>query len=437
MFSLPFLSPHSHVAASAVSESALVACNIYISSASSDSVLQNLLMSAQDHCQYIREHGSSKGNSDEIPEKLAHSDLDSARHGYGWQSKKIGTGTDNRTMSNRCRYTKTINPVAIVHAYADVFYDRSSFHLAGRSDCVADAAINLILNSFDKIDFDCTAQNDSAHPFVGLVDHVSVMPLSSIPVSDNASSLTSIISEQDALMFSRRAAVDAAKAIGDAITNSQQHHANVLFYGLACPNNTPLAKVRREKTSFFKSGGLRCSNDNNVETKNLKGDCTIGVPPNFVENFNIRMSPNVSISQAKTLTQFLRGRNISTKGFGIEGVEALTLPYEMINAAGDKTLVYEVACNLTNPKNGSVHKIEKSVDVWVAEQVAKSSTKEREKIDTNYFIDKMYRVGTTEAQCINSLVMGCGESDSENVRYWENHDSDVFDKFQQGLMQKH
>jgi hypothetical protein len=149
------------------------------------------------------------------------------------------------------------------------------------------------------------------------------------------------------------------------------------------------------------------------------------------------MSPNVSISQAKTLTQFLRGRNISTKGFGIEGVEALTLPYEKINDTGGKSLVYEVACNLTNPKKGSVQEIEKAVDDWVAEQLAKPSLRESENIGTDYFIEKMYRVGTTEQQCINSLVMGCSQSDSMNVQYWENYDRDVFDKFQKLLLQRH
>ncbi|KAL7519850.1 hypothetical protein ACHAWX_004599 [Stephanocyclus meneghinianus] len=440
MVSLPFLSAQSHVAASAVSESALVACNIYIASASSDSVLQNLLMRAQSHCQYIREHGASKSNSDATREKLpdkSNSDVGCAIRGYGWQSNQIVTGRDNPTMSGCHRYTKTMYPVAIIHAYADVSYNRSSFHLAGRSDCVADAAVHLILNSFDQIDFDCSAQNDSAHPFVGLIDHVSVMPLVSFPVSDNAPSSENIISEQDGLKLSQRAAVDAAKAIGNAITNSQQHAANVFFYGLACPNMTPLAKVRKEMTSFFNSGSLISNLDNNVEPRNLKGDCTIGVPPNFVENFNIRMSPNVSISQAKTLTQFLRGRNISTKGFGVEGVEALTLPYEKINDTGDKSLVYEVACNLTNPKKGSVQHIEKAVDDWVAEQSAISSLGERAKTGTNYLIEKMYRVGTTEQQCIESLGLGYSQSDSINVQYWENHDRDVLDKFQKLLMQKH
>ena len=50
----------------------------------------------------------------------------------------------------------------------------------------------------------------------------------------------------------------------------------------------------------------------------LKGDTTIGTPDEFVENFNIRLTSNVNCDQAKTLTQFPRGRNLTPRGMGLQ-----------------------------------------------------------------------------------------------------------------------
>eukprot|EP00956_Cyclotella_meneghiniana_P002917 scaffold3479_cov76-Cyclotella_meneghiniana.AAC.2 len=380
-------------AVSVYSETAFVACNIYISSASSSHyvILRNLLRRAQDHCRKIRGHESIKDCS----------------------NNAVTSGTAD---------------VAIIHAFADVPYNRSSFHLAGRSDCVADVALKLVLNSFKEIKFDSASQRGSAHPFVGLVDHVSVMPLVSFPLKIDPSSTQVKTTQKDGLHPSQKAAVDAAKTIGNGIINSRPQLASVHYYGLACPNHTSLADVRREKTPFFKS----CHTDSRTQsTASIASDCTIGVPNHFVENFNIRLTPNVDFSQAKTLTQYVRGRNIP-KGHGIEGVEALTLPYKTQNAAGEDILVYEVACNLTNPAKGSTLDIEEAVANWVTQQSLPAHViADDSSATTNYFIDKMYRVGTSEEQCIDTLLIG--QSNALSVEYWKENDQETFNRFENYL----
>jgi glutamate formiminotransferase len=325
---------------------------------------------------------------------------------------------------------------AVVHAYADVPYDRSSFHLAGRSDCVAEVAIRLIQNALDEIelknkynddDASLTADNntsESRHPFVGLVDHVAVMPIS--------------CKEEDFVPTHSAAAATAAREIGSNIL--QSNSINVHYYGLACPRNTPLATVRRRNTSFFNSGGAHDSiiggNNNKPKSRyrNEKGECTIGTPVYFVENYNIRLTPNVDFSTAKTLTQALRGRNIPTKGRGVPGVEALTLPYNRDVTHGGN--VFEVACNLTEPKTGSVEKMEEELEKWIEQQKQQQhSTDDKDNNDQyynrDYFIEKAYRVGTTEEQCLTVLKEG-----NDDDEYWMQYDQQVFSRFKGFLGQR-
>jgi len=338
----------------------------------------------------------------------------------------------------------SVAPVAIVHAYADKPYDRSSFHLAGRSDSVSDVASRLICNALNEIDLENNKSGDdeeSRHPFVGLVDHVAVIPLA--PVNNNDSS--------NDVGSKCEAAANAAREIGRQI--SKTNLVNVYYYGMACPQNTPLATVRRERTSFFKSGGaidIEVGNKKDVSIAKeattlpniaLKGDTTIGTPSNFVENFNIRLTSNVNFDQAKTLTQFVRGRNINAKGYGVVGVEALTLPYVREAAEGGK--VYEVACNLTNPEEGGVDDIRAQLEKWIDRQRQQSSQdygtsgatdKDACKFNYDYFVEDAYRVGTTEEQCIHVLS---NKEDSAGVStnelFWEEYDKEVYHKFQDFL----
>lgn len=405
--------------------SSLVACNIYITAAATaSSTLPSLLARAQDHCRQLRLQNCTQKQQEE---------------------EQIDSSSNNNKRSVAA---------AIVHAYADIPYDRSSFHLAGQSDCVAEVAIGLIQNALNEIEVpsnhlssnkngadanDATKlttgdkPKETRHPYVGLVDHVSVMPIA--------------CKEEDSTTTNSNAAMNAANAarkIGSAI--SDKNSINMHYYGLACPNQTSLATVRRRKTSFFNSGGaLDSSGCNEVDSSNNnndipkqqsqkchyeKGECTIGTPPQFVENYNIRLTRNVDFNTAKTLTQALRGRNISTKGMGVPGVEALTLPYHRDASLGGD--VFEVACNLTEPKDGSVEKIEEQLEKWIAEQqqhhqLLSNLGEVNSKRNRDFYIEKAYRVGTTEEQCINIL------NDEEDNR-WIKHDIQVLTRFKEYLM---
>ena len=355
--------------------SPIVACNIYITAASSHAAtLLRLLRTSQDDCKQLR-------NSN------AHN--------------------ENQNMAS----------VAIIHAYADIPYDRSSFHLAGMPDCVTSVASKLIctvLNEIKIIDSKDGNDNETRHPFVGLVDHVSVMPISYL----NDGSTNS------------NAAAKAAQEIGRNISTTKL--VNVHYYGKACPNNTSLATIRRERTSFFKSGGAVDKDTRLLAQSNLaerskqrpkQGDTTIGVPTNFVENYNIRLTSNVSFDQAKTLTQFVRGRNIETKGYGVLGVESLTLPY----VREGKQKVYEVACNLTNPKEGSVDDVQSQLKKWIKMQQQQQQASENTsvsstcKLSYDYFVEEAYCVGTTEEQCLNALAKG-----KDDEMLWDDYDAKIY-----------
>lgn len=403
----------------------IVGCNIYISAAAShSSTLLHLLSRAQDHCRQLRAQNHAQGR-------------------------------DTNNSNNQRDGHESIASVAIVHAYADIPYNRSSFHLSGTSECVSDVAGRLICNALNEIDLDDDNDSNksgddkggesSRHPFVGLVDHVSVMPIL-YPKINTQCDMRSITCE---------AAVNSAREIGKQI--SETNLVNLYYYGKACPNNTPLATVRRERTSFFKSGGavdidqsqsndITKQNDSAIKTKiALKGDTTIGTPTNFVENFNIRLTSNVSLEQAKTLTQFVRGRNISTKGYGVDGVEALTLPYIRDTSEGGK--VYEVACNLTNPKEGSAANVMIQLEKWIdmQRQQKLSDTNhgsvDISKFNYDYFVEDAYRVGTTEEQCLDVLLKGRVDDNNDRLSsvkrdlYWEEYDKEVFRKFKKEFLQ--
>ena len=143
----------------------------------------------------------------------------------------------------------------------------------------------------------------------------------------------------------------------------------------------------------------------------------------------LELTPNVDFGTAKTLTQVLRGRNIATKGMGVPGVEALTLPY--IRDAHHGGDVYEVACNLLEPKLGSVDKIELELEKWIQKQ-KQQLLQDDEDVNDQYnrdcFIEKAYRVGTTEEQC--QTVLKDAIDDDE---YWMQYDEQVCRRFKEFL----
>ena len=259
--------------------------------------------------------------------------------------------------------------VALIHAFADAPYDRSSFHLAGSSELVSDVASQIATQALLELSENNASTGDdegkSRHPFVGIVDHISVMPVRSASIQGG--------NDHEG----GKGTGQAAKTIGQALSKVG---AKVYYYGHADPNNTPLATVRRERTAFFKSGGAFANTKSEEDESSIYGTCTVGAPPNFVENFNVRLSQQCSEEVAKTLTKKLRERD-----GGIVGVEALTLPYSENR--------FEVACNLLQPSKGSAAMAEESARKWARANGGES------------MIDEAYRVGTTEQQCLEVLSL--------------------------------
>jgi hypothetical protein len=390
--------------------------------------------------------------------------------------------------------------VGIIHAYADVPYDRSSFHLAGQSDCVTSVANELICTALNDIDIDhmlpktttppppppttttTIGGNNTRHPYVGLIDHVSVMPLNYYPSTNKESESQSLLLSKENVYSNYcepittttttttnndqyKVAANVAYKIGKKIMETKL--VNVHYYGHACPQFTPLVDVRRERTTFFNSGGATDTTARrSIKQQNSsqplppamttvvaapKGDSIVGVPNNFVENFNIRLTSNVTFHQAKSLTQLLRGRNIvnhnnNNNGYGIDGVEALTLKYARDDGDGGGGTVYEVACNITKPKVGGVAEILDQLDKWIILQQQQQQQQCNQSLPTNneitdedykYYVEDAYRVGTTQEQCLQVLFEGRGSvqncdnntSMTNNELFWKEYDKQVFDNF--------
>jgi glutamate formiminotransferase len=321
--------------------SSMVACNIYVSPNEKKQTKQslvNILKAAQLKCNQLRE------------------------------------------SKDRNNYDHERRNIVLVHAYTDKAYGRSSFHLAGTPESVIDVAsyvARLSLEEFSPSDCGEGSEEDinkSRHPTVGIVDHIAVMPLSLEDTSD--------------------AHGKAAREIGKALSNFGVH---VIFYGSADIQNTPLATIRKEKTTFFKSGSLG-------GTTKGKGICTVGSSSSFVENFNIRLSKMVSKQDAMLLTKKVRHRD-----GGVYGVEALTLPY-----SGGR---YEVACNLLYPEKGDVNDIISKIDEWL------QSFKDDHKIKSkrSEYVEVSYRVGTTMKECNDVL--------NRDESFLEQHDKNVLEHF--------
>lgn len=260
--------------------------------------------------------------------------------------------------------------------------------MAGAADTVAEVASSIAINSIEGLASLPKQQTDaeaSRHPFVGLVDHVSVMPLQ--PAAHNSS---------DESQHGK-----AASRIGKRL---QEIGVQVFYYGDAHPEGTPLAVVRRERTNFFQSGGL-----DNDETESLhaddKGVATVGAPAMFVENFNIRLTANCDLKTARSLTKFLRERD-----GGLLGVEGLTLPY------GNGR--YEMAGNLLRPDVGSSDAVLTKLDEWVEQTLKELPFDQKSDL-----VEIAYRVGTTSEQCLNGLAQ-C-ESPEDIIR----HDQQVTEQF--------
>ena len=342
----------------------LVACNIYVSAGglpSHPSKLLHLLQYAQDRQFDTNDHTS-------------------------------GITTDGEQRSHAV-LGQLGRSLAVVHAFADPVYNRSSFHLAGTFQNVASLAAQVALQALKE--FQLEGEEDESwpglpkkdshgshhHPTVGLVDHVSFMPL--IGVDNNVAD--GFLPE----LGPSTASGKAAHLVGQQLKDKGGIH--VEYYGSAHPQGTSLATVRREKTQFFQSGGLMVEDDS-ASNRITSSIAIVGAPSNFVENYNIRLSCDKK--KAQSLTKLLRERD-----GGLVGVEALTLPYSKGR--------WEVACNLLQPTVTSAENIQEAVDAWQADEEKQFVSTEG---SSRLLVEQGYRVGTTAEQCLACLKLDRDEA---------------------------
>ena len=340
-----------------------MACNVYISAGGHPNhrdVLLGLLGETQELC------------------RRANKDVDNA---------------DSKVLDRR---------VVVVHAFRDGPYDRSSFHLAGSPEMVADVGSSLAIRAVQalirletanaanytgkRIDHSVESHRikpvGKRHPTVGLVDHVSVLPLNENSSSNDKNEITGSV----------------ARTIGEGLKSSG---ADVLYYGDAHPSGKELAAVRRDSTRFFEDNKTTKTNNRIHQA----GQATVGAPHRFVENFNIRLRPGISKTIARTLTESVRERS----GRGLPFVEALTLAY-----GKDQ---YEVACNLLDPSVTSSGDIAERMKMWEQEQ-------RRDGGHASEFVETAYRVGTTTDMCLTAL------RDVSTEEGETTHNKRVFERFQ-------
>ena len=270
----------------------------------------------------------------------------------------------------------------VVHAFADVPYNRSSFHFSGTSEAVTSVVSKLSIDTFASIPYMPEDHDENAHPTVGLIDHISVMPLHC----------------EDTEQQIDRATVDAAHGIGRVL---EEADVQVYYYGAAdLKEKMPLSKVRKYRTKFFETGHSR-NDGGNDERKTFS---CVGCPDSFTENFNIRLKFSQDELKAKSLAQSL-SRTLRERDGGLPGVEALTLRYR----SDDSVVEYEVACNLLRPKVGSVEKIQKVSNSWL----------DSIQSGLQFKLDmESYRVGTTRQQCLDALSLSGEDLESHNKKIY-------------------
>jgi len=333
--------------------------------------------------------------------------------------------------------------------------------LAGYANSVANVASFLATKAIQSIfEFNhnkCPGGDDShvgdgntLHPYVGIVDHISVMPLLNPPpdilmsmnqTSSSNSEKNNLLSSSPSKFIPSTPHGQVAFTIGQIMSNETlPHHSHggetlnsnssdcnnlqVFYYGSADPDNTSLAEVRKRKTNFFKSGGLekKAYTSSTIVKDSEKnypyGTATIGAPKTFVENFNIRLHPRIPRSTAVQLARHVReidGPNGKKSHSGLLGVEALTLPYSNER--------WEVACNLKHPEKeeGSSAAIAKAAEDWEKEQ--------EQTLAHSNFVECSYRVGSTEEMCWNILSLN-----GNDEALMKNHDEGVVQRLKDFIL---
>jgi hypothetical protein len=212
--------------------------------------------------------------------------------------------------------------------------------------------------------------------------------------------------EADSDISASSAHGEAAQIIGKRL---KEIGVQVFYYGDAHPEGTPLAVVRRERTNFFKMGGVETTDKQSDGLTSEKGVATVGAPASFVENFNIRLTSNCNLKTARSLTKLLRERD-----GGLLGFEGLTLPYS--NGR------YEVAGNLLQPDVGSSEAVVAKLDEWVEQKLKELPFDKKSDL-----VDEAYRVGTTKDSCVDALAL-CDIAEAI-----AQHDQQVAKRFKQYL----
>jgi hypothetical protein len=216
----------------------LVACNVYISAGGHPNhrdMLMGLLGETQELC-HLANNNSGNGNGN-------------------------NNGNNNNNNNNNGQPKASDRRVVVVHAFRDGPYDRSSFHLAGSPDLVADVGSSLAARAVQALmRFESTNANAVStvgeriddhnfkeyshpiiekeetkesigrrHPTVGLVDHVSVLPLDE---NNRSSSNDDDDDNNNKHNEIARIAGSVARTIGESLQSSG---ADVLYYGHAHP----------------------------------------------------------------------------------------------------------------------------------------------------------------------------------------------------------
>ena len=396
--------------ASPRSTTTLLACNIYVSSGGArprhTALLLKLLEDAQRWC--LRSLGildDNNGESDCVTMPAVHL---AASH-----STPIPNHHNKNHSSSPPSSSAAVpaSSVRVVHAFADRVYDRSSFHLAGAAPAVVKVASHLALEAMTAFRQSTSSSDDDnippqqrvsdplaachPHPSVGLVDHIAVMPLTLLDGDGNHVGG----SDQSSSSFSS-ADVDscgwAAQQIGQALERHHHHpHLRVLYYGLAHPDGHSLAQVRREQTAFFHRPSQALTVEMDAPSSLLRslGTVTVGAPSTgFGENVNLRLRSLDSAggrTVARSLARWVRARD-----GGLPHVEALSLPYSHGR--------WEVACNLLQPSETSMMDVIAQAREWDA------APKNGNGRDLP-FLEKCYRVGTTEQMCFEALALDSAE----------------------------
>lgn len=327
----------------------LVACNIYVSAGREkylhQPILMNLLRQTQEMCATL-----STVEKDRI--YSTNEDADDDDDPGDDRGPSVGV---------------------LVHAYNDPVHNRSTFHLAGSPDVVAEVgsylavtAVTELRNLPDNDPATVSYNSVAQHPCIGLVDHVCTMPL-----QDGGHTLQFDESREDALAPPARVAKRIAKAMKDKLK------VQVYLFGSVHRKERSLVELRKKHNRFFRIlGGMLPPKDDTVK---LLETVTVGSHDEFMENFNILMNRTCGKRRAHYLTRLVRELD-----GGLPHVEALNIPYSDGR--------FEISCNLLRPRDSSKRS---DVKALIHQYIKECKVPP--------LVEKSYLVSTTALQCMETI----------------------------------